>query len=76
MLREAAYLGVPAYSLFAGRLGAVDHYLSATGRLVIVPSATELGVITAPTSTSSPLRRENHVTDELVEKILSRQPRT
>jgi len=33
MNREAAALGVPAYSPFAARLGAVDHRLIAEGRL-------------------------------------------
>jgi len=36
MNREAAILGVPVYSIFRGRLGAVDHYLSTTGRLTII----------------------------------------
>lgn len=34
MTREAAVLGVPSYSFFAGKWGAVDHYLQAQGRLV------------------------------------------
>src|SRR5262249_14089051 len=34
MNREAAALGVPVYSVFRGRIGAVDRYLSRTGRLV------------------------------------------
>jgi predicted glycosyltransferase len=72
MLREAAYLGVPAYSLFAGRLGAVDEYLSRTGRLVIVPSADQLDLITAPTAMSRPLPRESEVVYELTDKMLSR----
>ena len=33
MNREAAALGVPAYSPFAGRLGAVDRALISDGRL-------------------------------------------
>jgi hypothetical protein len=33
MNREAAALGVPAYTPFAGRLGAVDRALIADGRL-------------------------------------------
>jgi hypothetical protein len=33
MNREAAALGVPAYTPFAGRLGAVDRSLIAEGRL-------------------------------------------
>ena len=36
MLREAAYLGVPAYSLFQGSPGGVDRHLEAIGRLVLL----------------------------------------
>lgn len=36
MLREAAALGVPAVSVFAGRLGAVDEWLAAAGRVTLV----------------------------------------
>src|SRR5438034_5352093 len=36
MNREAAALDVPVYSVFRGRIGAVDRYLSASGRLVLL----------------------------------------
>jgi uncharacterized protein len=36
MNREAAALGVPVYSLFRGKLGAVDKYLAAQGRLHLI----------------------------------------
>lgn len=36
MNREAATMGVPVYSIFQGKTGAVDHYLSETGRLTII----------------------------------------
>jgi hypothetical protein len=36
MIREAAALGVPSYSIFGGPLGAVDQHLSETGRLVLI----------------------------------------
>jgi len=36
MNREAAALGVPVYSTFRGEIGAVDQYLSTTGRLVLL----------------------------------------
>src|SRR5207249_4043497 len=36
MNREAAALGVPVYSIFRGKLGAVDRYLSSTGRLIML----------------------------------------
>ncbi|HEY3128377.1 MAG TPA: DUF354 domain-containing protein [Acidobacteriota bacterium] len=36
MNREAAALDVPVYSIFRGRIGAVDRYLAASGRLVLI----------------------------------------
>jgi uncharacterized protein len=36
MNREAAALGVPAYSLFRGKIGAVDQYLALGGRLTLI----------------------------------------
>jgi len=36
MNREAAALGVPVYSIFRGKIGAVDRYLAANGRLVLL----------------------------------------
>jgi predicted glycosyltransferase len=42
MTREAAYLGIPAVSVFRGVGGDVDRYLEAAGRLTIVRSAEEL----------------------------------
>ena len=42
MNREAAALGVPVYSIFRGKLGAVDKYLSENGRLVLIENVQEL----------------------------------
>lgn len=42
MNREAAALGVPVYSIFRGRIGAVDRYLSDTGRLVLLHSVEDV----------------------------------
>lgn len=42
MNREAAALGVPAYTTFAGRLGAVDESLVHDGRLRVLTSAEDL----------------------------------
>lgn len=42
MNREAASLGVPVYSIFRGKIGAVDHYLSQTGRLILVESVEDI----------------------------------
>jgi len=43
MNREAAALGVPVYSIFRGKMGAVDRKLEEEGRLTIVRSAGEVG---------------------------------
>ena len=42
MNREAAALGVPVYSIFRGKIGAVDRYLAETGRLVLLESAEDV----------------------------------
>jgi uncharacterized protein len=42
MLREAAYLGIPAYSIFGGRIGEVDRFLAAQGRATLLESADQL----------------------------------
>jgi predicted glycosyltransferase len=42
MNREAAALGVPVYSIFRGTIGAVDHYLEAQGRLVLLESVADV----------------------------------
>lgn len=42
MNREAAALGVPVYSIFRGQIGAVDRYLAARGRLVLLTSVEDV----------------------------------
>ena len=42
MNREAAALGIPVYSIFCGEIGAVDRYLSDSGRLVLIESPEDL----------------------------------
>ena len=42
MNREAAALGVPVYSIFRGELGAVDKYLSDSGRLMLIRNVKEM----------------------------------
>ena len=45
MLREAAYLGVPAYSILRSAIGSVDRYLESIGRLRILSTARLLAYI-------------------------------
>ena len=42
MNREAAALGVPVYSIFRGKIGTVDRYLSNNGRLVLLESIEDI----------------------------------
>jgi predicted glycosyltransferase len=42
MNREAAALGIPVYSVFRGKTGAVDRFLEASGRLVMLESPHDL----------------------------------
>jgi predicted glycosyltransferase len=56
MNREAAALGVPAYTTFAGRLGAVDESLVREGRLRVLRSVDELELAKRPARTRSTTR--------------------
>jgi hypothetical protein len=42
MLREAAYLGIPAYGIFQGELGAVDRWLQEIGRAKLLVDPQDL----------------------------------
>lgn len=42
MNREAAAMGVPVYSIFRGKIGAVDRYLVKEGRLVLLETAADV----------------------------------
>ena len=42
MNREAAAMGVPVYSIFCGKIGAVDRYLVEQGRLIVLQNVEDL----------------------------------
>ena len=42
MNREAAALSVPVYSIFRGRIGAVDRYLAQQGRLTLIETVADV----------------------------------
>ncbi len=42
MNREAAALGIPVYSIFRGKIGAVDRQLQKEGRLLLIERAEEV----------------------------------
>jgi predicted glycosyltransferase len=73
MLREAAYLGVPAYSIFRSRVGAVDRQLAAAGRLCMLRSPADFPRVELSARGSlRPLRGESQVADEVSEMIIGR----
>lgn len=59
MNREAAALGVPVYSVFRGKIGAVDQYLARHGRLVLLESIKDVPAKIAPRRRNRPERPEN-----------------
>lgn len=69
--REAAALGVPAVSLYAGRWAAVDEELVKEGRLRRIASAEELRSLRVEKKTQAKPRRSFEVIDEVVRLILS-----
>jgi predicted glycosyltransferase len=66
MNREAAALGVPVYSVFRGKIGAVDQYLSRQGRLVLLESPNDVPARIVPRRRARPEKPENHASQALL----------
>jgi predicted glycosyltransferase len=60
MNREAAALGVPVYSVFRGKIGAVDQYLSMKSRLVLLESVADVSAKISVARRQRPARPENN----------------
>ena len=74
MNREAAALGVPVYSIFCGKIGAVDQYLSKAGRLVLLQSLEDLHAKILPVRRERPARpqkRQSAALSRIVEQIVA-----
>jgi predicted glycosyltransferase len=75
MAREAAYLGVPAYSIFRSCMGAVDRHLELLGRLSLLRSPEDFSRLDlGPRRSIHPLRTGSGVIDEVTEMITERVP--
>ena len=73
MLREAAFLGIPAYSVFRSRIGAVDRYLASIGRLSLLTAPKDFSDVQLRRRASiSPLRQDPRIIDQVTEMILER----
>jgi predicted glycosyltransferase len=75
MTREAAYLGVPSYSIFQGRLGGVDRHLADIGRLHLIRSPDDFRDIELrPRGPEDPLRSNPSLAEEIAETVLTHAP--
>jgi uncharacterized protein len=73
MLREAAYLGVPAYSIFQSRIGGVDRRLEELGRATLLHSPADLRRLKLEKRGELALLDSNpHLVEELVQLISER----
>jgi hypothetical protein len=62
MLREAAYLGLPAYGIFKSRIGGVNRYLESMGRVRLIQSPEALPAIKlTKASPLAPVRSNPHL---------------
>lgn len=70
MNREAAALGVPAYTVFAGKPAAIDQYLIDEGRLKSFGSEAEVDEFVPAKKSSISLRRRTDVRRKVADLIL------
>ncbi|MBK8813367.1 MAG: DUF354 domain-containing protein [Acidobacteria bacterium] len=71
MNREAAALGVPTATIFAGRPAAVDEYLLREGRLLRIESSADLSKMELRKKTGLDVRDASGVRDQVVNFILN-----
>jgi len=74
MNREAAAMGVPVYSIFRGKIGAVDHYLVDQGRLVLLETVEDIRtkIKAVPRKQSKQLSRANSpALETIVQSVVS-----
>jgi predicted glycosyltransferase len=73
MLREAAYLGVPAYSIFQSRIGGVDRRLEELGRATLLHGPADLRRLKLEKRGElAPLDSNPDLAEQLVDLILGR----
>lgn len=74
MNREAAALGVPVYSIFRGKIGAVDRYLEKLGRLVLIETVAQVRrriAVTRRDRPAHPTNGDQPTLDFIVGKIVT-----
>jgi predicted glycosyltransferase len=81
MNREAAALGVPVYSVFRGRIGAVDQALASQGRLVLLNNVEDVQTKIVLARRSRPLKPEkrsevilHHIVRQIITLLETKHP--
>jgi predicted glycosyltransferase len=74
MNREAVALGTPVYTIFEGRLGAVDEGLIASGRLKRLTDPTQARLVKRTQTAPERVRRDPGVLADLLTEPLQSQP--
>jgi predicted glycosyltransferase len=73
MVREAGYLGIPAYSTFQSSIGQVDRYLESIGRITMITSPGDFERIRiAPAPRLQPLNLNPNLRSALVGEMIKR----
>jgi uncharacterized protein len=70
MNREAAALGVPVYSIFRGKIGAVDRYLADQGRLVLLETVDDVWKKIKPICRNMRTERQSEQNSPALETII------
>lgn len=70
MNREAAVLGTPAYTIYKGRMGAVDKYLINEGKIIDLSKDENLDVIKLRKKRRMNNLGNDHLCEEIVSRIL------
>jgi uncharacterized protein len=73
MNREAAALGVPAATIYAGRWAAIDEELVREGRLRRIATREDLDALRVEKKRDAQARRASHVRSGVVDLILSKE---
>jgi predicted glycosyltransferase len=74
MLREAACVGVPAFSIFGGEIGSVDRHLIAEGRLTVLDGNGDVDALSRfeAAQRRDPRPRDPNLVPKLTELMLER----
>lgn len=71
MNREATVLGTPVYTVYKGRLGAVDRHLIDTDRMILIAEAADISKINLVKKTrASRATGKPHLLNQVVDAIL------